>query len=255
MIEPFQPTILRFDSIDSTNLEAMRQARAGALEGLCIVAREQTRGRGRQGRNWHSAKDAGLYFTALLRPQLDLSSWPLITLMSALAVADTIKDTCNLSADIKWPNDLMVNQRKLAGILCETVDTSVGYAVVVGIGLNLYQNPFPTEVRNTATSVEEAAGIKPDFEVVLSDLIKAIARRYAGLQAENGAEQTIRDWSRRSSYATGKPVRVESGAEVFAGITDGLENDGALRVLLKTGEIKVVRAGDVQSLRESDIGE
>ncbi len=249
------PNILRFDSIDSTNLEAMRQARAGAPEGLCIIAREQTRGRGRHGRNWLSAKDAGLYFSAVLRPHIDLSSWPLITLMSALAVTDALSGNCALSADIKWPNDLIVDQRKLAGILCETVETNSGYAVVVGIGINLHQNTLPTEVSDTATSVEAETGIKPDFEVVLNELTKAIARRYAVLQTKNGAEQTIRDWSTRSTYARGKPVRVESGAEVFAGITDGLEKDGALRVILKTGEIKVVRAGDVQSLRGRDTDE
>lgn len=254
MIEPFQPTILRLDSIDSTNLEAMRQARAGAPEGLCVVAREQTNGRGRQGRKWLSAKDAGVYFTAVLRPQVGLSSWPLITLMSALAVADTLKDTCALSADIKWPNDLLVNQRKIAGILCETVDTSAGYAVAVGIGINLYQDALPMDVRDTATSVDQETRIKPDFEVILGDLIKAIARRYAALQSEGGTEQTIREWCTRSSYARGKFVRVESGAEVFAGVTDGLENDGALRVMVKTGEIKVVRAGDVQSVRGNVTG-
>ncbi|MDX6383554.1 MAG: BirA family transcriptional regulator [Blastocatellia bacterium] len=249
------PTILRFDSIDSTNLEAMRQARAGAPEGLCIIAREQTHGRGRQGRNWLSAKDAGLYFTAVLRPQIDLSSWPLITLMSALAVANTLRDTCALSADIKWPNDLILNQRKIAGILCETVDTGAGYAVVVGIGINLYQNALPIEVSDTATSIEQESGLKPDLEAILSNLIKAIARRYVVLQTEGGTEQTIQDWSANSSYATGKHVRIESGAEVFTGVTNGLENDGALRVVLKTGEVKVVRAGDVQSLRGSDIRE
>jgi BirA family biotin operon repressor/biotin-[acetyl-CoA-carboxylase] ligase len=191
----------------------------------------------------------------VLKPQINLSSWPLITLMSALAVADTIRGSCALPADIKWPNDLIVNQRKMAGILCETVDTGTGYAVVVGIGINLYQNVFPTEVSHTATSVEQETGIKPVLEVILSDLIKAIARRYAVLQTKGGTGQTIQDWSANSSYATGKHVRVESGTEVFTGVTNGLENDGALRVVLKTGELKVVRAGDVQSLRGSEVGE
>ena len=86
MIQSFQPTVLRLDSIDSTNLEAMRQARAGAAEGLCIVAREQTQGRGRLDRSWQSPKDAGLYFSIVLRPKLETSAWPLITLMTALAV-------------------------------------------------------------------------------------------------------------------------------------------------------------------------
>jgi len=245
----FQPTILRFDSIDSTNLEAMRQAKAGAPEGLCIIARVQTHGRGRQGRRWVSAKDAGLHFTTLLRPQIEMAGWPLITLMSALAVADTLAAACALSADIKWPNDLIVNQRKISGILCETVDTNAGYGVVVGIGINLYHGAFPPEVSGTATSVEQEAGRSPDFEVVLNELIETLGRRYAVLQNDQGSEQTIREWCARSSFAKGKAVRVDSGAEVWSGVTDGLEDDGALRVALETGEIKIVRAGDVQSIR------
>lgn len=250
MIELFQPKILRFDSIDSTNLEAMRQARAGAPEGLCIIAREQTLGRGRQGRQWLSAKDAGLYFTILMRPRIEMSGWPLITLMSALAVGDTLKAAGVSSLDIKWPNDLVVGGRKISGILCETVDTDQGYAVVAGIGINLSHSPQLLAV--AATSVQHETGLRPDLEEVLDELVKAIASRYAVLQSENGFEETIQDWCARSSYAEGKRVKVESGADVFTGVTVGLERDGALRVNLDTGELRVVRAGDVQSIRGSD---
>jgi BirA family biotin operon repressor/biotin-[acetyl-CoA-carboxylase] ligase len=246
----FQPTVLRFESIDSTNLEAMRQARAGAPEGLCIVARQQTHGRGRQGREWFSAKDAGLYLTIVLRPQIEMIAWPLITLMSALAVADILKDACSISADIKWPNDLIVGERKICGILCETVDTEAGHAVVVGIGINLYHESFLSEV--SGTSVEQETGLKPDFEVVLNELLSAIGRRYALLETNRGSQQTIEEWSARSSYSRGKRVRVEAGSEAWEGVTDGLENDGALRLRLESGEIRVVRAGDVRSLRPND---
>ena len=119
----FQPNIQRLDSIDSTNLEALRQAKAGAPEGLCIVAREQTRGRGRLERSWQSPPDAGLYMSLLLRPEFEMTAWPLITLMAALAVYESLMKTCDLRADIKWPNDLCVNDRKLCGILAETVET------------------------------------------------------------------------------------------------------------------------------------
>src|SRR5438132_9271029 len=122
----FQTTMLRFDSIDSTNLEAMRQARAGAAEGLCVVAREQTRGHGRLDRSWHSPKDAGLYLSIVLRPKLGLSAWPLITLMTALAVSESLMKACALRTDIKWPNDLYVNNRKVCGILAEIVETVAG---------------------------------------------------------------------------------------------------------------------------------
>src|SRR2546428_2374721 len=113
MVEMFQPAILRLDSVDSTNLEAMRRARAGAPEGFCIVAREQTQGRGRLDRSWQSPIDAGLYFSIILRPHMELSAWPLLTLMAALAVHDTLLRACDLSTDIKWPNDICVGDRKL----------------------------------------------------------------------------------------------------------------------------------------------
>src|SRR2546428_6261956 len=112
--------ILHFDSLDSTNLEAMRQAKSGAPEGLCVIAREQTRGRGRLDRTWHSPKDAGLYFSIILRPQIALTAWPLLTLMAALAVPDALIKACGLQSDIKWAYDIFVADKKLFGVLAET---------------------------------------------------------------------------------------------------------------------------------------
>src|SRR5437588_11227968 len=112
--------ILRFDSIDSTNLEAMRQARAGAREGLCVVAREQTAGRGRLDRSWQSPRDAGLYFSIILRPELKMRLWPLLTLMAALAVSDALMKACGLRVDIQWPNAPCVTDRNRGGELGET---------------------------------------------------------------------------------------------------------------------------------------
>ena len=181
-----KPTVLRLDSIDSTNLEAMRQARAGAAEGLCIVAREQTQGRGRLDRSWQSPKDAGLYFSIVLRPTLGVNSWPLITLMAALAVSDALLKACSLRADIKWPNDLCVNNRKLCGILAETVDTEAGPAAIVGIGINLKADSLPATVSDLATSVEATTGAQPDSTQVLNELLKAIGERYELLQSPLG---------------------------------------------------------------------
>ena len=204
----FHPQILRFDSIDSTNLEAMRQARSGASEGVCIIAREQTRGRGRLDRAWQSPNDAGLYFSLVLRPQLEMSAWPLLTLMAALAVADALMKACDLRADIKWPNDLCFNDRKLAGILAETVETEIGPAAIVGIGINLNADSLPATVIDLATSVEAATGCRPSSEHVLEELVKALGERYQLLQSPSGAEHTIREWCASSSYAIGRRVRV-----------------------------------------------
>ena len=247
---PFQPTIQRFDSIDSTNLEAMRQAKAGAPEGLCIVAREQTRGRGRLDRSWQSPTDAGLYMSLLLRPNFPVHAWPLITLMAAIAVRDALLKTCGFSADIKWPNDLCMNDKKLCGILAETLETSAGGAVVVGIGINLTSEILPV-VQAEATSIESVTGEKPDRERVLDGLLKSIIGKYELLDNDEGREHIIREWCAHSSYAVGRQVRVSLGVESFEGTTRGLESDGALRVETSDGKMRVVRAGDVTALRSS----
>jgi BirA family biotin operon repressor/biotin-[acetyl-CoA-carboxylase] ligase len=245
----FKPTILRLDSIDSTNLEAMRQAKAGAAEGLCIVAREQTQGRGRLDRSWQSPKDAGLYCSIVLRPRLEMNSWPLITLMAALAVSDALLKACSVQADIKWPNDLCANDHKICGILAETVDTDAGPAAIVGIGINLKADSLPATVSDLATSVEAITGASPDSTRVLNELLKAIAERYELLQSPLGGEHTIREWCANSSYAIGRQVRVALERDTFEGTTRGLESDGALRVETAGGKIRLVRAGDVTALR------
>ena len=244
--------ILRFDSIDSTNLEAMRQARAGAREGLCIVAREQTAGRGRLDRSWQSPKDAGLYFSIVLRPELKMNSWPLLTLMTALAVTDALMKACGLRVDIKWPNDLCVKDRKLGGILAETIETEKGPAAIVGIGINLLSHGLNDTIRDTSTSVESETATEPDVESVLKALLQAISERYEVLQSPKGEEHTIREWCANSSFAFDRQVRVSMDGDSFAGVTRGLESDGALRVETDRGKIRIVRAGDVMAVRAAE---
>jgi BirA family biotin operon repressor/biotin-[acetyl-CoA-carboxylase] ligase len=252
MTEVFQPTVLRFDSLPSTNTEALRQASHGAPEGLCVVAREQTEGRGRLGRAWASPAGAGLYCSILLRPRLDARQWPLLPLAAALSVADALQETCStLVPDIKWPNDIHVGGRKVCGILAESAETPEGRACVLGIGINLRARAYPPELAATATSVEEETGVAPDAEVLLRELVRAVARRYALLQEASGASAVVAEWSARSSYTEGRRVRVALGAETFEGTTRGLEADGALRVETDEGALRIVRAGDVSALRDA----
>ncbi len=246
---PLHINVLRFDSLASTNTEAARQAAQGALEGLCIVAREQTAGRGRQARVWVSPLDAGLYFSIVLRPRLAAQLWPLITLAAALAVRAALTEACALTPDIKWPNDLLAGGRKLCGILAEVCDTTRGRACIVGIGINLSDAAFPPALRPAATSVAGATGVAPDRVALLNALVLQLVRRYVLLHEACGPAETISAWCAASSYAQARRVRVETGAEVFAGTTRGLEPDGALRVETDAGEIKIVRAGDVHALR------
>jgi BirA family transcriptional regulator, biotin operon repressor / biotin---[acetyl-CoA-carboxylase] ligase len=239
-----KPNILRFESLPSTNTEVARMASAGAEEGLAIVAEEQTAGRGRLQRAWSSPKGAGLYFSILLRPAIPQEHWPLITFMAALATGDALNEA-GVHTDIKWPNDLLSDERKICGILAEAIETPAGRAVVVGIGINLTQNAFPPELTNVATSVSEATGRQPERETILAALLRALARWYSLLHETDGREKIVAAWCNRSSYASGRFVQVSNGDEVWQGTTSGVERDGALRLSTATGEIKLVRAGDV----------
>ena len=221
----------------------------GAEEGLCIVAREQTAGRGRLQRLWVSPAGAGLYFSIVLRPRIEATLWSLIPLMAALAVHDALVQACKIDADIKWPNDILFAEKKLCGILAETIESDTGRAAVVGIGINLNTEAFPVELREFATSLEAAMGKTPGAEAVLQSLVQAFALRYEILQATGGPGEIVREWSRCSTYTNGKRVCVSSGGETFSGVTRGLESDGALCVETDAGEIRVVHAGDVTGVR------
>jgi BirA family biotin operon repressor/biotin-[acetyl-CoA-carboxylase] ligase len=242
-----KPKILRFESLPSTNTELARRASDGAEEGLSIVADEQTAGRGRLQRTWSSPKGAGLYFSTLLKPAIAQDRWPLITFMASLAVGDALHDV-GINTDIKWPNDLLSGERKICGILAETVETPTERAVIVGIGINLTAAAYPGELADVATSVAEATGRPPERETLLATLQNALARWYSLLHEPDGAERIVAAWTSRSSYATGKLVTVANGDEVWQGITRGIESDGALRLETENDGLKVVRAGDV-SLR------
>ena len=244
-----KPKVLRFESLPSTNTALARLASEGAAEGVSIVADEQTAGRGRLQRAWSSPKGAGLYFSILLRPAIPQNYWSLITFMAALAVGDALREAAGVQTDIKWPNDILSGERKICGILAEAIDTSAGRAVIVGIGINLTQNAFPPELANVATSVAEATGHRPDREQILAALRDALARWYSLLD-EPG--RIVDAWSNRSSYAIGKLVQVSNGNDVWQGTTSGVEADGALRLRTTSGEIKLVRAGDVYSVRSSE---
>lgn len=247
----FIPTVLRFESLPSTNLEAAKRATEGAPEGLCVVAAEQTSGRGRLGRQWLSPKGAGLYFSMVLRPTLPQSSWPLLTLMAAVAVHDALLESCDVQTDIKWPNDIVAGEKKLCGILAETVDTASGGAVVVGIGINLTEHSFPPELQGVATSIGDMSGGAVDYELVLRAVIKNLSTQYEKLQT-NVAGNLAEEWCARSSYCKGKRIRVADGNETFEGVTNGLETDGGLVVELDNGDQKVIRAADISSVRPAE---
>ena len=241
-------SILRFDSIGSTNTEAANQARQGADEGLCVIAREQTAGRGRHGRAWVSEPDAGLYFSIVLRPTLQMRYLPLITLMTGVAVHDTLKEF-GIEPDIKWVNDVLVGEKKICGILAETVETARGLAVIVGIGVNLKSSNFPDEIAGATTSIQAETGKAVEPNELAESLTRYLSYFYDKFNKDGGEQEILQHWQQRSSYFSGKPVRVTMPDTVFEGTTDGLEENGALRVKTADGSVTIVQAGDVERLR------
>lgn len=239
--------ILRFDTVASTNDVARDMAASGAPEGTCVLAREQTAGRGRQGRTWASPPGEGLYLSVILRPTIRVAESAVLTLAAAVAVAETLKLDFEVTADIKWPNDVMASGRKICGILVESAieGDRLQYAVM-GIGLNVAQREFPDEVSAVATSllIETGRSLAPDD--VLNPLLKRLTRWYEITVTQPST--VLARWEELSSYARGCAVRVESSDWSIEGVTRGLTSTGALRVELVNGEIREIFSGEV-SLR------
>jgi BirA family biotin operon repressor/biotin-[acetyl-CoA-carboxylase] ligase len=240
--------VLRFDSLPSTNDLAREMAEEGAAEGVALLAREQTRGRGRQGRVWASPWGEGLYLSVILRPPVEPARATLITLAAAIAVAETLSVDYAVAVDIKWPNDIHARGRKICGILVESAieKNRLSYAVL-GIGVNLGQREFPAELQEIATSllIESGRRVTPD-EFATPLLVRLDAWYLTALQQP---ATVIAEWQARSSYADGCAVRVENGNTTIEGITRGLAPSGALIVEMADGARREVIAGEV-SLRK-----
>jgi len=225
----------------STQDVVLRAARAGAAEGFCCLANEQTAGRGRQGRTWTAPAGSALLASVLLRRSPTVA--PGIPFAAGLAVVDALLGCCGVTAALKWPNDVLVDGRKLAGILCEVAPGSASgsrVAVALGLGLNLNVDRFPTGV--TGVSLHTIVDHPPDAEVLLRAWADALRQRLAGLE-RGGIAGLISDW-RQCSVGLGLPVIVAGASGSFGGIAIDVADDGAL-VVDSGGEIHRVLAGDV----------
>ena len=245
----FGKRIYHFFKTDSTNRVAMELGHGGEPEGAVVVAEEQTAGRGRAGRSWHSERGTGLYVTILLRPKLAPVQAPLLTMMAGLSAHAAIHAQTGLAIDLKWPNDLMVSGKKLGGILTEMhAEPSQVRFVIVGIGINVNQERFPPELSSVATSLRLESGKAHSRLQLLVRLLREFESDYNRFLREGPAGVT-QNFQAISSYALGKRVRVTSGNEVFSGTTAGLSPEGLLRVEREGGSVVTVIAGDVSEAR------
>jgi len=243
-------TVLYFSSVGSTNDIAVKMALSGQDEGLVVIADSQTSGRGRRGRTWFSPPASGLYVSVLLDPgraREPERATTLLTIAAGVALAEAIEQRTGLRADIKWPNDLHVQRRKLAGILAEAVASSgrTVTAVVLGYGINVGRMSYPPELVNVATSLETELGRSVDRAALCAATLAAIARRYADLL--DGRFDAILDaWRTRAPSSRGAPVKWQSSSGSFrSGTTAGIDDRGAL--LVQSGDsIERIVSGEVQ---------
>lgn len=244
------------ESVDSTNLEALRWAEEGAPEGALVVAGQQTRGRGRWGRSWLSEPGSALMFSVILRPALPLGKAGLLTTAAGIACAEAIEDLTGLGARLKWPNDVLVEGRKLAGILVESKVSGGRFDVcVVGMGVNLHwrERDIPDEIRTRATSLR--AEMPPGAVVPGSgELLTSILRRFEGcyrLLPAAGGEESILLRASELSDVIGRDVilRWPDGRTTSAralGLGPGgaleVESEGA-RITVSVAEVERVTLG------------
>jgi BirA family transcriptional regulator, biotin operon repressor / biotin---[acetyl-CoA-carboxylase] ligase len=239
--------IHHYYKIGSTNSEAMILAAEGAPEGSVFLAEEQLAGRGRGAHDWHSERSVGIYCSVILRPIMPPSDALIISLAAGLAVRAAVQEIApHLDVDLKWPNDLLLGDKKFCGILTEmnAEATRVRY-LVVGIGINVNQRTFPPELRELATSLRTETGTEWSRIELCGALLKSLDREYRSLLVDAGVRETIlRRFEESSSSVRGKNVSI-SEHEELTGVTEGLDQRGFLQVRTRSG-LQTVVSGSVR---------
>lgn len=228
--------ILFFEKIDSTN----NYLKNHNIEtnGLVVVADNQTQGRGRGNRKWFSEPGKNLTFSILLIPEALDKNFFILPILTASTLAITIDNFCNVKTQTKWPNDLILNNKKLGGILIETAFTNNLKRIIIGIGLNVNQRFFPEEIHETATSLLLETEKEYDKDLLLSGLLNSIDQMYLRL-LENDYLYYLEDWKKRCNHF-GKKVTFERGTKIISGIAKDLSDDGSLVIEIDGKENKLI---------------
>ena len=246
--------VLVFAGTDSTNQRAIELGTNGAPGGVAIFAERQTAGRGRFGRRWESAAHLGLWFSVLLRPDLPIESWSRLTTWVAVVVAGAIETATGLSVAVKWPNDLEIAGRKLAGILIEMQsDRSGGHFAVAGIGVNVNHatEDFPEELRERATSLRLATRRSVDRAALATAILRAMDEHAADLH-DAGFPALLAEATRRSSLL-GKQIAVQAATHRIEGRAEALAPDGRLMIRLADSTVETVGAGEATLLPDAPL--
>jgi BirA family transcriptional regulator, biotin operon repressor / biotin---[acetyl-CoA-carboxylase] ligase len=253
----FAGHVQHFDLIGSTNAFALDAAQGGAADGCVYVADAQTAGRGRGTHEWHSSTDDGLYVSVLLRPKMAIADALWMSLATGLASQTAIAATTGLKADIRWPNDLLIGDKKCGGVLVETsvatanmgMPAALRYAVI-GVGINVNHESFPGELEAIATSLRRESGRAYERERMLVELLLALDTEMELLREELSGGQTgaglLDRFAAASTWVRGKRVKVDEGGG-YTGVTDGLDARGFLRVAGGDGVLRTVLSGGVRA--------
>ena len=238
--------IYLFDAIDSTNDYALKLAKEGAKEGTVVLSESQSKGKGRLGRSWFSPSGANIYLSIILRPQMPTSQIPLLTFAAAIAVAKAIRNAANLDADIKWPNDILIRGKKVAGILSEmgAEKDKVNFAIVgIGINVNLDKKDIPLELIDKATSIKIESNSLIDRTNLICRIIENLEEWY-NLFERKGINDIIKEW-KRLAITIGRDVKVQSGNSFVEGRAVDIDENGALLIKDRNSVIQKVLSGDV----------
>ena len=238
--------IVFLPEIDSTNNLAKEHAKNNAQEGLVIIAESQTGGRGRMGRFWHSPPETGVYLSILLKPNLKPDHLSFITLLAGVSAISTINEISHQRANLKWPNDILINDKKVSGLLCEmTQERGDSFSVVIGIGINVNQVPeqFPEGLKKTATSLRIVNGSPINRLTVIRSLLKTLDREYHFFLTEGG-HSVIKKW-RLNTDLFGKKVSVKRGAVITIGTAMHLDESGRLVLRRDNGHDEAIDSGEI----------
>jgi len=242
---PFAKRIHHFFKAGSTNAIAFELGQSGEPHGTVVTAEEQTAGRGRSGRSWHSEKTNGVYMSVLLRPPISPMHAPVTTLLTGLSVRDAVLEETGLAPDLRWPNDLLLAGKKCCGILTEMhAEPDRVHFLVTGIGVNVNHTSLPAEISGLATSLRMVTGRIHSRLRLVARLLRKLETYYNQFLAEGPAPIVTR-FIEVSSFARGKRVRISTPAESYTGVTEGLEPHGLLRVRRDDGRQETVISGDV----------
>ena len=235
-----------FDYLTSTMDLAMQLGMNGAPSGSIVLAESQTRGRGRLGRGWFSPKYKGIYLSLILRPKILPAACPVLTLMSAVSICEAVKEVVGLDAQIKWPNDLLMHNKKIAGILTEmNAEVDKVNFVVIGIGLNV--NNDQKSLIAGATSLKQQQGTQINRVVLLQEILRRLENNYLFLE-DKGSNEIINKW-RNFTLTLGTRVKVDYQNKHLQGQAIDIDADGALLIRKDSGLIQKISSGDVTACR------